>query len=149
MRFEAKKVALSRIRLSDETYRITTNSTFDDLSLSIHQIGLVIPPILVRKDSEFTIVCGFRRIAACCHLEYSHVRTSVLDSNTTALECIEYAIADNALQRPLNLVEKSRSYAMLSEFYPDDSSLAAAAPSLGLNDNPSFIKKIIKLCRYP
>ena len=149
MRFEAKKVALSRICLSDETYRITTNLTFDDLSLSIQRIGLMIPPILVGKDSEFTIVCGFRRIAACFHLEYSHVRARVLDSSTTALECIKYAIADNALQRPLNLVEKSRSYAMLSEFYPADSSLAAAASSLGLNDNPTFIKKIIKLCRYP
>lgn len=149
MRFEEETLELSRINLTDHTYRITTGPGADGLVSSLQSVGLMNPPILVHTHSKFTIVCGFRRIAAWQHLEYSHIRARVVASITTAMDCTKLAIADNALQRPLNLIEKSRSYDMLSRFYPDDESLSRASTSLGLNDDTSLITRIKKLCRYP
>jgi len=142
-------VPLAHINLLNDDFRITTCEDVDDLLASIQHAGLISPPLLIKQTSGYKIVSGFRRVAACRKLGWKEIIARILEPELNHLACLRLAIADNALQRPLNLVEKSRSYAMLSEFYPDDSSLAAAAPSLGLNDNPSFIKKIIKLCRYP
>jgi len=147
MRFEEKIVELSSIDSDDDTYRITTHTSIDDLVDSIHSLGLMTPPILFEKNSTYTIICGFRRIAACRHLEWSDIRARILDSDTTKLECAQYAITDNAFQRPLKLIEKSRSYYLLSRFYKDDISLAKVSSALGLDDNLSLIKKIKTICQ--
>ncbi|MEE8551915.1 MAG: hypothetical protein V3S72_01315, partial [Desulfobacterales bacterium] len=55
-------------------------------------------------------------------------------------------ITDNAFQRPLNLIEKSRSINMLSGFFKDDSSLAKELSTVGLPENLSIINKIKNLC---
>ena len=57
-------------------------------------------------------------------------------------------IADNSLQRSLNLIEISRCYKMLSDVFKDRE-LPGAASMLGLPDNPALAKKIIRLCDLP
>ncbi|MBW2101027.1 MAG: ParB N-terminal domain-containing protein, partial [Deltaproteobacteria bacterium] len=65
---------MSSIDLEDKTYQITTNTTLDDLIDSIKTVGLISPPLLLKKKqdhSEHTVVSGFRRIAACRSLGWS------------------------------------------------------------------------------
>jgi len=144
-----KTVKLSCIDLKDNTYRITTRSDIDDLVNSIKNIGLINPPLLKLDGLKYIIVCGFRRINACKFLGYPGIEAAIVDSNADNLECVKLAITDNALQRPLNLVEKSRSINMLSCFYDDYNSLSKAASVLGLPENPSFVKKIETICHLP
>jgi ParB family chromosome partitioning protein len=59
------------------------------------------------------------------------------------------AIADNALQRPLNLIETSRSLQKLSAFIPGSKELADLASSLGLAVDEPVIDKIKRLCLLP
>ena len=149
MSFKEDFVPLSSIDLEDNTFRITTNTRIEDLILSIKSVELLNPPILIKKPFGFQIISGFRRVSAFQSLGLAEIRARTADSDTEKLECVRIAITENSLQRPLNLIELSRSFYMLSEFYKDDNKMARAALELGLPDNPSFIKKIKNVCKFP
>jgi ParB family chromosome partitioning protein len=149
MRFREKIVNLSRIDFSDDTFRITTEKQVDDLMHSINHIGILHRPWLLRKEATYTIICGFRRIEACRRLNWSKLEAMILEADTKRLECIKYAITDNALQRPLNLIEKSRSIEMLSDFFKDINRLSEELSVLGLSEHPSMIIKLKGICHLP
>jgi len=149
MRFRLKIVDLSEIDLGDDTFRITTEQQVDDLMLSINHVGILHLPLLLKKELTYTIVCGFRRIEACRRLNWSKLEAMILDPDTMKLACIKYAITDNAFQRPLNLIEKSRSIEMLSDFFQDVNRLSTELSVLGLSEHPSMIKKLKGICHLP
>lgn len=142
-------IPLSRIDLQEDTFRITTRTDVSDLLGSIQYDGLIAPPLLIKKSSAFIIVSGFRRIAACLKLEWKELTARVLKPNVAALDCLRLAIAENALQRSLNLIETSRCLRKLSFYTVDTRQLAESASSLGLPDNPSIIDKIKDLSLLP
>jgi len=144
-----RTVSLAQINTADHTCRITTRTGSKDLTPSIRSIGVINPPILVEKSEGITIVAGFRRIDACGNLGWHSISAKVLEPNTPELQCAQLAICDNALQRPLNLIEQSRSAALLLRFSSDDESLVKAASTVGLAVNPAYLKKIASLCRLP
>ena len=146
MGFKQKIVKLSLIDSKDESFRITTQKNIDHLMDSIDNVGVLNFPLLIEKRSGYKIVCGFRRIEACRRLSWTDVEVRILDVDTKRLECIKYAITDNSLQRPLNLIEQSRSIDMLFDFYKDFSSLGKELSDMGLPENQSIIKKIKELC---
>ena len=142
-------IDLASIDLEDNTFRITTDTRIEELILSIKSVGLLNPPILIKKTSGFQIISGFRRISACLSLGIAEIPARILDSDRKKLECVKFAITENSLQRTLNLIEQSRSFYMLSGFYKDNDHLAKAASVLGLPNNPSIINKIKKICKLP
>jgi ParB family chromosome partitioning protein len=146
MRFKQKIVKLSLIDSKDDSLRITTQINVDQLMDSIDCVGMLNLPLLVEKKIGYKIVCGFRRIEACRQLNWADVEVRVLESGTKQLECVRYAILDNSLQRPLNLMEQSRSIHLLSPFFKEVSVLGKELSILGLPDNPSIVKKIKSLC---
>jgi ParB family chromosome partitioning protein len=137
MRFRVKTVELSSISKKDNTFRITTKNNIDDLANSIHKVGIVNLPLLMESAGNYIVVCGFRRIKAYRHLGWHSVKAKILDSDTKKLECIKFAITDNAFQRPLNLIEKSRALNLL------------AISPLGLNESHSSVDRIKTLCHFP
>lgn len=149
MRFKTKNVKLDQIESKDETYRITTDENTDVLVESIKHIGIVNPPLLIKDNSNYTIVCGFRRISACRRLGWSSMAARILHVKTKKLECAKYAIVDNAFQRPLNLVEISRSVNLLYGFLHETNHLGVEMAALGLPGNRSLIQKIKKICHLP
>jgi len=146
MGFKQKIVKLSLIDSKDESFRVTTQKNIDHLMNSINHVGVLNFPLLIEKSSGYKIVCGFRRIEACRRLNWTDVEVRILDVDTKRLECIKYAITDNSLQRPLNLIEQSRSIDMLFDFYKDFSILGKELSDMGLPENQSIIKKIKELC---
>jgi len=149
MRYRLKIVDLSEIDLSDDDFRITTEKQVDDLMHSIDHVGILHHPLLLKKEATYTIICGFRRIEACRRLNWSELEAKVLSPDTMRLECIKYAITDNAFQRPLNLIEKSRSIGMLSDFFKDINSLSEELSILGISEHPSMTKKLEGICHLP
>ena len=142
-------IDMASIDLEDNTFRITTDTRIEDLILSIKSVGLLNPPILIKKTSGFQIISGFRRITACLSLGMAEIPARIVDSDRQKLECVKFAITENSLQRTLNLIEQSRSFYMLSGFYKDNDLLAKTASVLGLPNNPSIINKIKKICKLP
>ncbi len=144
-----QSITLSGIDLADDTFRITTRTDVDDLLASIQYDGLIAPPLLIKKDSAFIIICGFRRITACLKLNWKEITARILNPDISTLDCLRLAIAENALQRSLNLIETSRCLQKLSLFFTDIRHLTESVSSLGLPDNPSIIDKIKNLSLLP
>jgi len=116
---------------------------------SIQYDGLITPPLLIKKNSAFIIVSGFRRIAACLKLDWNEIAARILKPEAGALACLRLAIAENALQRSLNLIETSRCLQKLSLFITNTRHLAESASSLGLPDNPSIIDQALDYPTIP
>ena len=144
-----KSITLSGINLHDDTFRITTRTDVDDLLESIQYDGLLIPPLLVKKDSDFIIVCGFRRIMACRKLKWEEITARILSPDISTLDCLRLAIAENALQRSLNLIETSRCLHKLSLLITNIRHLSESASNLGLPNNPAIIDRIKNLSLLP
>ena len=149
MCFKEKIINLSLIDIDDDSFRITTEQKIDDLMVSIKHLGLMNLPLLLEKETGYTVIAGFRRIEACRRLHWLELGARILDSNTDRFKCVRYAIADNSFQRPLNIIEKSKCFMMLSGFFKDINSLAEALPILGLSEHPSMIKKIKTVYEMP
>jgi ParB family chromosome partitioning protein len=148
MCFKERIVKLSGVDLRDHSFRITTQETVDDLMDSIRHVGLLNLPVLLKKKSRHIVLCGFRRIEACRRLDRLDVKARILDSDTKTLECARYAITDNAFQRPLNLIEKSRSIRMLSNFFTDKRRLSKEMSLLGVPCHESVITTIKDICCF-
>jgi len=146
---QTKSIPLSRIDTTDDTFRITTQTDIDDLLASLRHDGILNPPLVIEKTSDFTIVSGFRRIAACKKLGREDIPVRVLHPDLSPLKCLRFAIADNAYQRPLNLIETSRALQKLSGYLGTDRRIAESASILGLPSNLSIINKIKDLCLLP
>ena len=145
-----QKVSLERIDQQIDTFRITTREDFDALASSIQHDGLINPPTLIHKQpSAYLIVSGFRRIQACCKIGCEAIAARIMDSEATHLDCLRLAIAENAFQRQLNLIETSRAIHKLSAFFDSDFHTAETAATLGLPVNPTILKKIRNLCLLP
>lgn len=146
---QIQAVPLKRINAQDDTFRITTRKDVNDLITSIAQEGLIAPPLLVMKSSAYSIISGFRRISACRQMGWHDIEARILNPAISPLGCLRYAIADNAFQRTLNLIETSRCLQKLSLVFASSEQLAESARQLGLPENPSVIAKLKILCLLP
>jgi ParB family chromosome partitioning protein len=142
MHFKEKNIELACIDSEDKTFCITTRTEIDPLAASIQEIGLITLPILKEKGAKLIVVSGFRRIKACKLLGLVHIKARVLSSEVTDLTSIKIAVAENALQRPLNLIEQARAVHLLGKYIEDDTAAANIASGLCLPGNQSIIKKL-------
>ena len=142
-------VMLADVDSADTTFRITTRKELDNLILSIQKLGLMHAPVLKYNPPGYNIVCGFRRIAACRNLGWTQIRARVLRKNFGFFEMAQLAVADNALQRPMNLIETSRALKLLTGVNTEKEVLVAAAAELGLPVSPGIVPKLKKICDLP
>ena len=143
--------AVSQVDIDTEdlTFRITTRSGIEDLLGSIQKTGLIQPPVLIENPAGYTIVCGFRRIAACRKLDWTRITARILEKSVDRFKTAQVSIADNALQRSLNLVETSRALKLLDDFGPDNQQRREAAEALGLPISESLSFALKEICRLP
>ena len=151
MRFKCMPIPLNQIDLNDKTFLITTSERINALSDSIHDLGVMNPPLLIQKEGLtpgclFSVVYGFQRIAACLNLGWDSIDSTLADASISGLTCAKLAITDNLLQRSLNLVETSRSLNLLVPYFQDEARLAEAASASGLPGNIALIRKIKSIC---
>ena len=144
-----RTVSLSRIDLKNDEFHITTRDDVDDLLPSIRYSGLTTPPLLIEQASGYKIVSGFRRVSACRKLGWNEIVARVLEPEPKYLDNLYLAIADNALQRPLNLIETSRALQKLASLIKSPQQLAQAASICGLPTSHSIISKVKGLSLLP
>ena len=146
MHFYPETIEMSRVDATDMTYRISTQTSVDDLMASIRRVGLLTPPLLRAScPGRWIIVSGFRRVAACRELGWEHMDARIAGGAVTDLEYCRLAIADNTNNRLLNIIEQSAAVSKLSVFFDDDRALCQEARKSGLHISPELIKKLKKL----
>jgi hypothetical protein len=144
----ARRIPLADIDPRDECFRITTRRDSEDLHLSIGRLGLLVAPLVLPGASGFTIVSGFRRIAACQGLGWDSIRARVLQK-ASPYECTLKAIAANSLERQLNLIEISRALRLLDRYAPDGQAAPEDTAALGLPTHAGVAARLKTLCRLP
>ena len=142
-------IALASINSEDNSFRITTESDIHELVASIQLLGLLHPPTLRQHDTDYIIISGFRRIAACRKIGMSEIPALILSPETSDADCALYAIADNSLQRALNLVEISCCLALLTLHFEDEKLLLKYASLLRLAEHRTHVEKIQQICHLP
>ena len=142
------RVRLDRIDQDDLRYQISTPIPTDAMVRSIGAVGLMTPPILVEGNNGLIIVSGFRRIRALGHLDVETLDARLLETGTEQ-RCAMVAVADNALQRPLNPMETARCLGLLAGITDGSQALATLASDLGLAVHPSQVQKSLALNRLP
>lgn len=145
MEFRYQSVPLNSINCEDFRFRITEQEVSTLLCQSIRQLGLINPPVLLENASGFRVVCGFNRLAACRQLKMAEIHCRILDADTPLDRCISFAIADNACQRTLSLIEQARAVALLASCSPDRGDLIGKANALGLAVNRELVGKLLQV----
>ena len=142
-------VRLNEVNLANTAYCITTRADLEELILSIQKLGLLHIPILKYNAPGYAIICGFRRIAACLRIGWETVTAKILKESVSPLQLAQLAIADNASQRPLNLLETSRAVNLLADVCADQKQLEMTLQDLGLPSTPSILAKVKILSQLP
>lgn len=146
MCIKVETVALESIDTTDETYRITTRESIEDLAASLETVGLLNAPCLQLQKPNFTVICGFRRIAAARKLHMHRIDARIVQPKDV-LTAVRLAVADNISQRELNPIEISRSLQLLSTACENRQLMLDTAAQLGLPHNPTAVDNLIGLCR--
>lgn len=142
-----ESVRTSAVDVSAVRFKITTEEGVDDLVASIRSVGLLNPPVLIRHGPGHAIVSGFRRVNALNRLGTDRFSARVLDPDTDPVRCAAIAIADNALQRSLNIIELARAYTLLESTCSGRDHLLRSATAAGLAASPSLIERLLPICR--
>jgi len=146
MIYKLHSVRISQIDQNDVACRISTPKSTNSLVESIRQIGVIHPPILMPlENSEFFIVAGFQRVAACSQLGWQDIQAHILSNDTEPLRILGLAIADNAQHRRLDLIECAIAVEKLQNFFSNDTEMIAFAKSLGLPLSQELIPRLLRL----
>jgi ParB family chromosome partitioning protein len=145
MDYSVASVSPALIDTADHTFKLTTQTESSDLARSIDAIGILHPPLLIQKGKTFLVVSGFRRLAACEALAMPAIPARVVPSDLPQIDCARFAIADNAFQRPLNLVEQSRGFALLRRYAGSPSEALQMAASVGLPDSRAALDRLLPI----
>lgn len=148
MAYDIQTVPLSRIETADRAFRITTTTDKNDLIPSIRSIGMLQPPMLIERGEGWCIVCGFRRIAASEALNVKEISAFVVNDRSLA-QCVRMAIADNACQRSLNVVEQARAYALIHKVEKRPEVRVKIAAASGLPSSQAAVERILPVADMP
>jgi ParB family chromosome partitioning protein len=147
---EPAEVPTADIDSKDATYRITTADGIDELTASLTLVGLVNRPVLQRlRTGCCRIVSGFRRVAACRRLGWPAIPCRLVPLDASEQDCVHLAIAENSLQRPLNLIECSRALNLLAAVCANPEETIRRSAQLALPANPVLVEKIRRLEGMP
>ncbi|RJQ87953.1 MAG: hypothetical protein C4519_00185 [Desulfobacteraceae bacterium] len=139
MAFEYRSVPLNAVDEADTTFRISFGTSGRGIESSIRHVGVINAPVLLCKKDRYTIVSGFARIAACRQLGWQQIDARCLPADTPSLKTALLAIADNAAQRDLNIVELARSYGLIARHVSEQAEQVAWLHSLGLSVNKELM----------
>lgn len=131
---------LSNLNLADDSYRITFQPRLNALKGSIKAVGLI-QPISVRHTQEgtFQIVTGYKRVLVLQELERQTIPAVVYEpGDLSPTQAFLWNLHDNAITRPLNVIEKSTALVKLSHFYsiPEEELVKQFLPLL--DEEPSY-----------
>ncbi len=139
-----EQIRVSDIDLTDTRFQISTAPwDLSSLSLSIETMGLLTPPVVIKDRGRVVIVSGFRRIrAALANQNVPHIHCRVIES---ADDAAVRAVAENAFQRDLTLMETIRGLILLNGFMSVEDIAAQSLLIFNTRMNPSYIKDLLTL----
>jgi ParB/RepB/Spo0J family partition protein len=149
MDYRVHDVFVSQIDTTDQTFRITTSTDIADLAASINSVGLLHPPLLVKKGRAYRIIAGFRRVAACQCAALTRIPARIDDGQRSEGHHALMAIVDNASQRQLNVVEQARALGLIQRFVKPSDQQDSITGILGLPASRSAVERLSQIVNMP
>jgi len=142
------KIPLQQIDLSDETFSVNFMPDLQSLRSSIKAIGLIQPVLLRKKEDQYQIVCGFRRISVLKELGSREVESRILgESERDELELFSISLHENLTSRGFNSVEKAITlYKLVHHFQIEPSAVIQRyLPLFSLEPNEKILGTYLSL----
>jgi ParB family chromosome partitioning protein len=149
MPFELPHVRLAAVDTQDDTYRLTPPRDGAALEASIACLGLLCAPILVGSEKRWTVISGFRRVAACRRLGWERIPARLPADTAEPWRCARWAVAEKAAERPLEGLAAGRALRLLRRFAPGEEALGQALRHFGLPHQPAARERLESLCDLP
>ncbi|MDO9351067.1 MAG: ParB/RepB/Spo0J family partition protein, partial [Deltaproteobacteria bacterium] len=142
------KIPLQQIDLLDETFSVNFMPDLQSLRSSIKAIGLIQPVLLRKKEDQYQIVCGFRRISVLKELGSREVESRILgESERDELELFSISLHENLTSRGFNSVEKAITlYKLVHHFQIEPSAVVEHyLPLFSLEPNEKILGTYLSL----
>jgi hypothetical protein len=141
-------IPLDDIDLQDERFRFSYHYDLEKLLASIKKIGLVCPPVVVKREgSLYVLVSGWKRISACIELSLKHIPVYLLDEQD---DCRAFLLSlyENWAIRNFNILEKAEIVCRLNGFIGDEKKIVKEFfPLLDIPANLSYLDIFLKMAR--
>lgn len=135
-------ISIDDIDLSDRRFKISTSEPSGTLVDTIARVGVITPPVLLKKRKSYIIVSGFKRIIACKRLGIHRVVVQIHKPDTPLEHCVRIAIVENTQLGGLNVVEQARVIQLLDQLHSDQDLVCQEANRLGLSVNSEMVEKL-------
>jgi ParB family chromosome partitioning protein len=137
-----RSIKLTDIDLNDRRFVITYGEDLAPLTGSIREIGVVNPPVL-KEGKTYTIVTGYKRIAACKELGIKEISAFITDKSDK--DCFFLSFHDNMGTRELNDIEKAETIKRLLELVGEEKTLGEFLPLMGLGNSTKVLEDYASL----
>jgi hypothetical protein len=141
-------VPVDDIDIQDERFRFSYHFDLEKLLISIKKIGLINPPIVVKRDgSPYIVVSGWKRILACIRLCMTHIPIYLIDEKDDSRAFI-LSLYENWAVRSFNILEKAEIVSKLKDFDKDEKKIVREFfPLLDIPANLSYLDLYLKIAR--
>ncbi|HOP85585.1 MAG TPA: ParB N-terminal domain-containing protein [Syntrophorhabdaceae bacterium] len=139
--FNLKMVSIEEININDRSFCISYPDYNERLTASIKKIG-IIQPLIVKNQSPFVVVSGFKRLKSAINLGMERVSCVIFD--ITDIEACIISINEN-LFREMNLVEKAHSINMALNFGFSMEEIYDVMEQIGMGRHENIVRKMIKI----
>ena len=121
--------------------------TLDSLILSIREIGLINPPIVVRGgEGRIDVVSGYRRILALKNIKIGEISCrDISDLGLSPLQLLLLNLHENCVTREFNEVEKAMILARLIQHIPREEVIHSYMPLLSLPSRESTLDLFLNM----
>ncbi|MBI9076489.1 MAG: ParB-like nuclease domain-containing protein [Desulfatibacillum sp.] len=147
--FEIYWISLDSIDSRDLDFQVSSEKDDSALKRSVESLGLINPPLVQEKGGGMhRIISGFRRVAVCRSLDMRRIQAMIVDPLTPHQECAMLAVAENAGQRELGLLEMSRALALIGPGIPWQDRVSMIMDALFLDEAPNqrYMEQVESLC---
>ncbi len=142
------QLALDKIDLCDDRFRISYFLSFSDIVPSISKSGLLNPPVLVCRDERNIVVSGWRRVLACRELARDSIPVFI-STEKEDLELFKIPVYENLSFRKYNVIEKAEILKKLRQFGEDGEGIRKQyLPLLEIPPTKEYLGVYLKLAEF-
>ena len=117
---DIRKIPLSDIDVTDETFSINFMANLEKLRSSIEKVGLIQPIGVREKHSRYQMICGFRRLSVCQELGWNEIEARLIRQGKDDLSLFSMSLHDNLTTRGFNSVEVAIALDKLVHYFRMD-----------------------------
>ncbi len=142
---------LSEINFLDRSFPFSSGSLPENLYVSIRQVGILTPPLLMAGPRGYIIVCGRRRLEAARKVfgEKYEINAYLVAAGEQTAQLFALAFWDNLAHRAFNLVEKADILVCLEALFDHAVMRSEFLPALEIPLKTRFIERYRAINTFP